>query len=68
MDERTISRMEKGDPSVNFKNLLTVLMVLGIADSVTALAHPDSDEVGKALEIQKYPKRVRNIDKLSDDF
>lgn len=68
VDERTISRMEKGDPSVNFKNLLTVLMVLGIADSVTALAHPDSDEVGKALEIQKYPKRVRNIDKLSDDF
>lgn len=68
MDERTISRMEKGDPSITFKNLITVLIVLGIADSVETLAHPDHDEVGKALDIQKYPKRVRTSNKLSDDF
>ena len=68
VDERTISRMEKGDPSINFKNLVTVLMVLGLEDSVFDLAHPDHDEIGKALEIQKQPKRVRNMDRLSDDF
>lgn len=68
VDERTISRMEKGDPSINFKNLVTVLIVLNIADDVAELAHPDHDEIGKALEIQKYPKRVRSVDQLSDDF
>lgn len=68
VDERTITRLEKGDPSINFKNLLTALITLGIDDSVAKLANPDDDEVGKALEIQKKPKRVRNVDKLSDDF
>jgi len=68
VDERTISRMESGDPSINFKNLVTVLIVLNIADSITNLAHPDDDEVGKAMEMQRYPKCVRSNDKLSDDF
>ena len=68
VDERTISRMEKGDRSISFKNLVTVLISLNIADSIAELAHPDHDEVGKALDIQKYPKRVRSLDKLSDAF
>ena len=38
VDERTISRLEKGDPSINFKNLVTVLITLGISDSVLNLA------------------------------
>ncbi len=68
VDERTISRLEKGDPSINFKNLVTVLMVLGLEDSVFDLADPNADELGRALELQKYPKRVRKMDQLSDDF
>lgn len=44
--------MEKGDPSINFKNLVIVLIVLNIADSVAELAHPEHDEVGKALDIE----------------
>ena len=68
VDERTISRLEKGDPSINFKNLVTVLITLGISDSVLNLANPDDDEVGKALEFQKNPQRVRNAEKLKDDF
>ena len=68
VDERTISRREKGDPSINFKNLVTVLMVLGLEDSVFDLADPNADELGRALELQKYPKRVRKMDQLSDDF
>ena len=68
VDERTISRLEKGDPSINFKNLVTVLMVLGLEDSVFDIADPNADELGRALELQKYPKRVRKMDQLSDDF
>ena len=68
VDERTISRLEKGDPSINFKNLVTVLMVFGLEDSVFDIAHPNADEVGRALELQKQPKRVRKMDQLSDDF
>lgn len=48
VDERTISRLEKGDSSINFKNLVTVLITLGIDDSVLNLANPDDDEIGKA--------------------
>lgn len=68
VDERTISRLEKGDPSINFKNLVTVLITLGIANSIENLANPDDDAVGKALEIQKAPLRVRNTDNLNDNF
>lgn len=68
VDERTISRLEKGDTSINFKNLVTVLMVLGLEDSVLDIADPNQDQVGKALELQKQPKRVRKMDQLSDDF
>ena len=68
VDERTISRLEKGDPSINFKNLVTVLMVLGLEDSVFFFFYPNADELGRALELQKYPKRVRKMDQLSDDF
>ena len=68
VDKRTISRLEKGDSSINFKNLVTVLMILGLEDSVYDLADPNQDQVGKALELQKQPKRVRKMDQLSDDF
>ena len=68
VDERTISRLEKGDPSINFKNLVTVLMVLGLEGSVFYLSDPNADELGRALELKKYPKRVRKMDQLSDDF
>lgn len=68
LNERTISRLEKGDPSINFKNLVTVLITLGISDSVLNLANPNDDDLGKALEFQKNPQRVRNADKLKDDF
>jgi transcriptional regulator with XRE-family HTH domain len=68
VDDLTISRIEKGDPSINFKNLVTVLMVLGLEDSVFDIADPNADELGRALELKKYPKRVRKMDQLSDDF
>ena len=43
-------------------------MVLGLEDSVFDLADPNTDEVGRALELKKQPKRVRKMDQLSDDF
>ena len=43
-------------------------MILGLEDSVYDLADPNQDQVGKALELQKQPKRVRKMDQLSDDF
>ena len=45
-----------------------VLNVVSPSDSVLNLANPDDDEVGKALEFKKNPQRVRNADKLKDDF
>ena len=43
-------------------------MIFGLEDSVYDLADPDADETGKALELQRQPKRVRKMDQLSDDF
>jgi hypothetical protein len=43
-------------------------MVLGMEDSVFDIADPNADELGRALELKKYPKRVRKMDQLSDDF
>lgn len=69
VDERTISRMESGDPSINFKNLLTVLIVFGLQESALSIANPNEDEVGKAIELQNAPKRIRSSKiTLDDDF
>ena len=39
VDERTISRMEKGDSSINFKNLMTVLGSVENYRELIKLAH-----------------------------
>ncbi len=58
---QTVSRLEKGDPSVAIGTCATVLFVLGMVDRLADLAAPAHDELGLALDTEKLPERVRLI-------
>ncbi len=56
---KTIEALEAGKPGVSVGVLVTVLWVLGLDAALVALADPDADTHGKALEAARRPKRVR---------
>jgi transcriptional regulator with XRE-family HTH domain len=69
VDEKTISRLESGQPSTNLKNLISILIVFGLEDGLYTIANPQDDEVGKALASKRQRVRVRNINmRIDDDF
>lgn len=55
----TISRVERGDPSVSMGIYASVLFVLGMTERLAALADAATDEIGLGLEHERLPKRVR---------
>lgn len=55
----TLSKVEKGDPSVAMGIYATVLFVLGMADRLNDLADVKHDEVGLRLSDELLPKRIR---------
>jgi transcriptional regulator with XRE-family HTH domain len=57
---QTIARVERGDAGVAMGTYATVLFALGLTDRVLKLAAPDADQVGKDLEREKLPERVRS--------
>ena len=64
---RTLYRLEQGDPGIANGTVLTVLWTLGLLDSASGIADPDTDEHGKILEAARRPTRVR-AEKLDNDF
>jgi transcriptional regulator with XRE-family HTH domain len=55
----TLSRVEKGDPTVAAGIYATVLFVLGLADRLGELADAKNDATGLQLEEEHLPKRIR---------
>ncbi len=55
----TLAKVEKGDPGVALGNYASVLFVLGLADRLAELADPRDDTVGRRLEEERLPKRIR---------
>lgn len=55
----TLSKIEKGDPSVAFGHYATVLFVLGMIDRLGEVADVRSDAAGLQLEEELLPKRIR---------
>lgn len=55
----TLSKIEKGSATVSMGIYAKVLFVLGLIENLYKLADPDKDEVGKILESENLPKRVR---------
>jgi len=55
----TLNRMEKGEPGVSMGHYATVLFVLGLADGIAELADASKDAVGRALDEERLPQRIR---------
>jgi len=57
----TISRAEKGDPSVSFGVYAQILSILGLSKDLDLIATPETDELGSILMEQALPDRIRRI-------
>ena len=55
----TLSKIEKGDGGVSFRNYATVLFSLGLIERLSDVAAPRFDSVGLELEEENLPKRIR---------
>ena len=55
----TLTRVERGDAGVSMGIYATVLFVLGVGERIGELADPRTDDVGRALETARLPRRVR---------
>ena len=56
----TLSKIEKGDPSVAMGLYATVLFVMGMADRIGDIADAKNDSVGLQLEEEHLPQRIRS--------
>lgn len=55
----TLNRIEKGDAAVSVGNVATALFALGLIDRVSDLADATHDRVGRELEEEQLPERIR---------
>lgn len=55
----TLFKVEKGDPGVAFGTYATVLFVLGMLDRLADVADPRYDTLGRELEEEHLPQRIR---------
>lgn len=55
----TLFRVERGDPGVAFGTYATVLFVLGMLDRLADVADPRYDTLGRELEEEHLPQRIR---------
>ncbi len=55
----TLYNVEKGDASVSMGTYSTILFVLGMIDRVGNLADASDDALGRQLEEERLPKRIR---------
>ena len=56
----TVTRVERADAGVALGIYATVLFVLGLADRLTTLADPTTDQVGLTLAEEQLPLRARD--------
>lgn len=60
VSRNTISRLEKGDPSVSFETVLNVANMLEILDQVIDAFDPYENDYGRMFADNELPQRVRN--------
>ncbi|MAX25311.1 MAG: hypothetical protein CMJ19_12495 [Phycisphaeraceae bacterium] len=59
MARTTLSKIEKGDPGVSLGGYASVLFVLGLTERLHDLVDANHDLVGRQLEEESLPKRIR---------
>jgi transcriptional regulator with XRE-family HTH domain len=55
----TLTKIEKGDSGVSFGNYASVLFSLGMIDRLAEVASPAQDTIGRQLEEEHLPQRIR---------
>lgn len=55
----TLYNAEKGDVHVSMGTYATILFVLGMIDRVSNLADAGEDSLGRQLDEERLPKRIR---------
>ncbi|MCW8167002.1 helix-turn-helix domain-containing protein [Verminephrobacter aporrectodeae subsp. tuberculatae] len=68
INRNTLAALELGKPGTAVGVCFTVLWALGLDRSLDAVADPDSDLHGKALEASRRPARAGKARKASDDY
>lgn len=63
----TMVRIEKGEPTVAFGAVATVLWALGLTHDLAKLADPSRDQIGLSHDLGRVKARVRPR-KLDNDF
>lgn len=56
----TLSKIEKGDPSVAIKYYASVLQMMGLLKNLAEVAAARNDGVGVIIEEENLPQRVRH--------
>lgn len=68
INRNTLTALELGKAGTAVGVCITVLWALGLDKSLDAIADPDTDLHGKALEASRRPKRAGKSSKASDDY
>jgi transcriptional regulator with XRE-family HTH domain len=68
VNRNTLSALERGKPGTAVGVCYTVLWALGLDQSLSAVADPDSDLHGKTLEASRRPLRAGKTRKASDVY
>jgi hypothetical protein len=55
----TLNKIEKGDAGVYIGNYAVVLFALGMVERLANVAEPSQDSVGRQLEEEQLPERIR---------
>ena len=55
----TVRRLEAGDPGISIGNFAMALLCLGCLDKITSLLADTDDEIGKFVDRQNLPQRIR---------
>ena len=61
LSERTLIRLEKGDPGVGIGNLAAIMAALGSPERLADLMSPENDPVGLSRALDAVPKRGRSF-------
>lgn len=70
LSRSTIGKIEKGDPTTSMGGYASVLFVLGMDKRLSDLVDSAHDLIGRRLEDEKLPQRVRiprRINKKNDE-
>ncbi|MBK6453721.1 MAG: helix-turn-helix domain-containing protein [Proteobacteria bacterium] len=68
VNRNTLTALELGKPGTAIGVCFTALWALGLEKSLDAVADPDTDVHGKALEASRRPTRVGKPRKSGNDY